>query len=279
MSSSTSISAVIRTFNSAKTLGEVLEGLKLLEGDELIVVDSGSTDSTLQIAARYGAKMLIAPPPFHYSKSLNLGFEEAKNPWVLVLSSHSVPMVSDLLGVYRSEIAKFPEDVVVGYAPSTLSGKSDSNLPQKKTSYFCAKEYKDVCGVCGNGNSIYRRLAWEELSFDESIRTSEDKLWIMEMISRERRFAYLPMAMCLNMSQYSLVYMFKKGYRDARTLRSPGHRPMKLWQLAGALKKLTIPTMKGEIIWGNWLRYSAHTLGQFLASYKSEDNNPINGAS
>jgi glycosyltransferase involved in cell wall biosynthesis len=273
------ISVVIRTFNSAKTLDKVLTGLSLVATDECIIVDSGSTDQTLQIAASYGARIIIAPPPFHYSKSLNLGFEVAANPWVLVISSHCIPMVTDFLGVYRREIVKFPEDVAVGYGVSSLSGKSDPNLPQETTSYFSKKEYQAVSGVCGNGNSIYRKSSWKVLPFDETIRTAEDKLWIMEMIARGYRFAYLPMARGLNMSQYSLLYMFRKGYRDARALRSPNHRPMKLWQLAGALKKLALPKIKGEISWANWARYSAHTLGQYFASYKPEDNLPVAGAS
>jgi hypothetical protein len=54
---------------------------------------------------------------------------------------------------------------------------------------------------------------------------------------------------------------------------------MKLWQLAGALKNLALPKARGEIGWGNWARYTAHILGQFIASYRSEDNTPNPGAS
>jgi len=273
------ISIVVRSYNSERTLDSLCNALKLQPQDELIIVDSGSSDSTHQIAERHRAQIINAPPPFHYSKSLNLGFSVAKNDWVLVISSHCIPVASDFLEIYRREIEKFPEDVVVGYAPSTLSGKSDPNLPSDRESYFTASDYKRVCGVCGNGNTIYRKSAWKELPFDETIRTSEDKLWIIEMSGRGYRFAYLPMARGLNMSQYSLAYMFRKGYRDARALRSPGHQPMRLWQLAGALKKIALPKIKGEISWANWARYSAHTLGQYFASYQPEDNTPINGAS
>lgn len=279
MNNSSSISVLIRTFNSSKTLGKVLLKMELQNNDEIIIVDSGSSDSTLQIAAQYGASIINAPPPFNYSKSLNIGFQAAKNPWVLVISSHCIPMVSDFLKIYRREIMKFPQDIVVGYGPSTLSGKSDPNLPKETTSYFSEKEYQAFSEVCGNGNTIYRTSAWEQLQFDESIRTSEDKIWIAEMVSRGFGFAYLPMVRGLNMSQYSILYMFRKGYRDARALRLPGHRPMKLLHLAGALKNLALPKIKGEISWSNWARYSAHTLGQYFASYQPEDNTPINGAS
>ena len=273
------ISVLIRTYKSAKTLNEALSGISLKHGDEIIIVDSGSTDATLHIAETYGAQIINAPRPFHYSKSLNLGFKAAKNPWVLVLSSHCIPQVPDFLEIYRTEIARFTKDVVVGYGPSTLTGKGDSRLPVDSSCFFSEKDYSEVSRICGNGNSIYRKSAWEELTFDESIRTSEDKLWIIEMMSRGYRFAYIPMARALNKSQYSLIYMFKKGCRDARTLRGPTHSPMNLWQLAGALRNMTLPKIRGEISWGNWVRYSAHTLGQFFGSYQTKDNTPIDGAS
>lgn len=274
-----SISVVIRTFNSSRTLESLLSGLNRAPEDEYIVVDSGSTDATLPIARKHGARIIPAPAPFHYSKSLNLGFRAARNFWVLVISSHCIPAVPDFMEVYRREIAQFPLDVVAGYAPSTLSGLSDPNLDSARTTFFARSDYTKVSQVCGNGNTIYRRSAWEELPFDETVRTAEDKLWIMEMIERNYRFAYVPMARGLNKNQASLTYMFRKGYRDARALRKPDHRPMKLWQLAGSLKNIALPKIRGEVSWGNWARYSAHVFGQFFASYRSADNTPVGGAS
>src|SRR6266511_1033211 len=133
MKESTAISVLLRTYNSAKTLDRVIGGLGQRELDEVIVVDSGSKDSTLEIAGRHGAKIVIAEGPFNYSKSLNLGFKAAKNPWVLVLSSHSIPVVPALLDVYRQAIARFPSDVVVGYAPNTLTGRSELKLKSQET--------------------------------------------------------------------------------------------------------------------------------------------------
>ncbi|MEI9863116.1 MAG: hypothetical protein WDN00_00865 [Limisphaerales bacterium] len=48
----------------------------------------------------------------------------AVNPWVLVLSSHAIPIVPQFLEVHRHAIRQFPADVAVGYAPSTISAKT-----------------------------------------------------------------------------------------------------------------------------------------------------------
>lgn len=269
------ISVVIRTFNSAKTLNKVITGLDLEKSDEVIVVDSGSTDTTLQIALQLGARIVCAPGPFNYSKSLNLGFQKAQNPWVLVISSHSIPIVTAFLKTYRKEICQFPDNIVVGYGPSTLSGKSHSIVDSQKTTFFSPNEYGVVEGVCGNGNTIYRYNAWIQLPFDENIRTAEDKFWIMEMLKRNYRFAYLPMVPTQNQNQASLAYMFRKGYSDARAMRTESHKPMSIYHFGGALKNMAKDWIKGDISWKNWARYSAHICGQFVASYQSQDNTPF----
>ena len=48
------VSIVIRTLNAAATLRPVLEALRRNPDDQLILVDSGSTDGTLEIAERHG---------------------------------------------------------------------------------------------------------------------------------------------------------------------------------------------------------------------------------
>ena len=72
------ISVLIRTFNSGRTLDQVMAALPLQEGDEFLVVDSGSTDHTLAIAERRGARVIRPEGPFNYSKSLNAG---NRYPW------------------------------------------------------------------------------------------------------------------------------------------------------------------------------------------------------
>ena len=58
-----SCSIVIRAYNEEKHIGRLLEGIRqqTIKDVEVILVDSGSTDSTVAIAESYGAKIVRIP--------------------------------------------------------------------------------------------------------------------------------------------------------------------------------------------------------------------------
>src|SRR3546814_20115392 len=75
-------SIVIRTLNEARYLGELLDGIEQQETGsfrvEVVVIDSGSTDGTLEIAERHGCTIThITREQFSFGRSLNMGCEVA----------------------------------------------------------------------------------------------------------------------------------------------------------------------------------------------------------
>ena len=50
------ITALVTTFNEEKNIGKCLESVKW--ADEILIIDSFSTDKTLEICKQYGAKIL-----------------------------------------------------------------------------------------------------------------------------------------------------------------------------------------------------------------------------
>lgn len=266
------ISVLIRTYNSEKTLPRLISKLDLDPEDEVLVVDSGSDDRTRDIALRFGARVIEAPLPFSYSKSLNVGFQAARNPLVHVLSSHAIPMVPDLLAKMRKLASQHPEDVVAFYGPAGISGCDDSGADQPIA--FQQEDYQKHFGIIGNANTLYRLAAWNRIHFDEGIRTDEDKTWARSALQSGFRLVYAPSAPILNKSNYSLAYMFRKGQSDSRAVKKEDAVPMTPWQLGGALKKMLFRKLRGEIDCGNWIRYSAHIFGQFSGSRQTKDNTP-----
>ncbi len=89
------ISVHVLTFNSAATLERALRSAE--QCAEIIVIDGGSRDATLEIARRYGATIIPQRPPegqgtllADFSTARNEGLRHAAQPWILSLDSDEV---------------------------------------------------------------------------------------------------------------------------------------------------------------------------------------------
>jgi len=88
MSTSTNnLSIVLITFNSQKYLNQVLTSCKF--ADEIVVVDSHSTDKTIEIAKKHNAKIYTIDW-MGFGKQKQKALDLAKNDWVFVLDSDEV---------------------------------------------------------------------------------------------------------------------------------------------------------------------------------------------
>jgi len=78
------ISATIITYNEERNLPRAIESLRCC--DEIVVVDSGSTDRTMEIAEKLGARAIDSPWP-GYAKQKNLAAEKAAYDWILSIDA------------------------------------------------------------------------------------------------------------------------------------------------------------------------------------------------
>ena len=78
------VSVVLATYNEEKNLSGCLDSVKGL-ADEIIIVDGSSSDKTVEIARRYGAKVKVTTnkPNFHINKQMAI--DMATKDWVLQL--------------------------------------------------------------------------------------------------------------------------------------------------------------------------------------------------
>ncbi|KAB7731594.1 glycosyltransferase [Rudanella paleaurantiibacter] len=105
----TPISAVLITLNSERLLGSVLDALQWCA--EIVVVDSGSTDSTLQIARERGARVLHRDFD-GFGPQKRFAVAQAVHDWVLVVDADEV-VTPELRAEIQNRVGR--EEGVVGY--------------------------------------------------------------------------------------------------------------------------------------------------------------------
>ena len=101
------ISVVINTYNAERQLAEVLESVKNF--DEVLICDMESTDSTLEIAARFGCRVVTFPKGDCVSAepARTFAIQSAAHHWVLVLDADEI--VPDALREYLYKVIASPD--------------------------------------------------------------------------------------------------------------------------------------------------------------------------
>lgn len=182
MESRPQVSAVVRTWNSARTLAETLGSLRGQEEpvDEIIIVDSGSQDATRALAQLYGCRWLDYPAgrEFNYSEALNLGIAAASGEELLIVSSHTSLRYPDILGQMRTNLHRY--DAAGVYCTLTFSRARlpAADAPGRGT---CVEVNNALTfhGYNGLSNScaLIDRSCWQLHPFDVSMPSAEDQEW------------------------------------------------------------------------------------------------------
>ncbi|MEJ2608467.1 MAG: glycosyltransferase family A protein [Anaerolineales bacterium] len=108
-------SVVVRAFNEEKHIGRLLTGImhQTIKEVEIVLVDSGSSDATVAIAARYPVKIVhIRPEEFTFGRSLNRGIEQTTSESVVIASAHVHALrervfLKEALGILKYRLMQF----------------------------------------------------------------------------------------------------------------------------------------------------------------------------
>jgi rhamnosyltransferase len=175
-----SASVVIRTYNEAKLLPDVLQALSVQvhpggagAACEVIVVDSGSTDGTPDIAAAAGATVLnISKDEFTYGRALNRGCEAAKAEFLVFLSGHCIPAGSNWLS---NLLQPFNDPhVAITYGRQVAGRGTKFSEARVFAKYYPDGAPSQGSAFCNNANCAVRKSIWRRFRYDESLSGLED---------------------------------------------------------------------------------------------------------
>jgi rhamnosyltransferase len=198
------VSIIIRTRNEAESVHQTLKRVEEQEFGgryEVIIVDSGSTDSTLDIVRRHNVKILqISPKEFSYGRSLNLGANEAKGLFVVNLSAHAFPKDRRWL---TNLVADFGDcDVAATYGRQQSFGRinpfeallNEMQFGERKIR-FNLKDRRMLKKISfTNSNAAVRSDVWQRFKFNEKVPYGEDILWQSEVTRAGFSIVYAPNA-------------------------------------------------------------------------------------
>lgn len=229
------VSIIIRAFNEEKHLGELLDSIKqqTVRDIEIILVDSGSTDRTLAIAARYPVTVLhIKPGEFTFGRSLNLGLRTAQGYLAVVASAHVLPLSRDWL---KELLAPFVDPkVAISYGAQRGAAGSRFSEAQHFLRWFPQRSNLDQANAfCNNANLGLRFSLWKQQPFDETLTGLEDLAWASAWRELGYKIAYIAEAGVAHLHQETASQILNRHRREAIALKRilPSSR-FSLWHFA-----------------------------------------------
>ncbi len=188
------VSVVIRTLNEEKYLDKLLCAIESQRSSyevKVTIVDSGSSDETLNIARQHNCKVIhIEKKEFTFGRSLNLGCVNANADYLAFISGHCIPVngswLERLLDPLRKGIVNYTYGKQIGGPETFWSEKmifekyfpNQSSIPQKGF-------------YCNNANSAIKYETWKEFKFDENLTGLEDMQLAKELVKKGMKIGYV----------------------------------------------------------------------------------------
>jgi rhamnosyltransferase len=224
------ISVVIPVKNGIDTLPSCLDGLfrqTLKDKLEVIAIDSGSTDGTLELLERYRVRVHHLPPKeFNHGETRNLGVHLARGTFVVMTVQDATPASDNWIELMLShfdnpEVAGVCGQQIVGsdadknplqwFSPASeakpllvqfLHPATFTSLPGKKQHEYC--NWDDV-------TTMYRKSTKEKIPF-KKLMFSEDTLWAKDARSQGFASVYDYRARVYHYHHQHFSFYFKRTY-------------------------------------------------------------------
>ena len=197
------ITVIINVYNREALIGRAIESIVTQTDVELevIIVDDGSTDNSLNICREYEQKYdfvrVIRQENGGLEKSRNTGLDNAHGKYICFLDDDDV-MTPGSLKVMFDAAEKYDVDFVVGnFERYSEKGEklADSNIPANvRNRVISVDEYWEASFdkegyfiFIVNWAKLYKRTLWDGLRFPENLRKAQDEYVMADILGRCER--------------------------------------------------------------------------------------------
>ncbi len=264
------LSIVIRACNEEKHIAKLFEGIsqQSLKETEIVLVDSGSTDRTLEIASRYPVKVVqIQPEEFTFGYSLNRGISVSGGDLIVIASAHIYPVYPDWL---QSLVAPFT-DPQVGLTYGKQRGNTLNKFSEQQIFqhwYPDLSQHHQPYPFCNNANAAIRRSLWEVQRYDETLPGLEDLEWAHRVMAQGFAISYVAEAEVIHVHEETPSGVYNRYRREAMAFKRlfPQERyhfgdllhnlsTNIASDLAQAARQSQLRSRFGEIFWFRWMQF------------------------
>lgn len=207
------VSIVMRSKNSDWVIGRALSALFSQEfrDFELLVVDSGSTDTTLDIVKNYPCRLVQIPAGDYYpGKVLNDAIKQCSSELIVFINSDSVMLTPQSLG-----------NLVEAFDKEDLAGAFGRQLPRPEAHNWVRRDYALSFPESGDAPAwitlslplaAIRRSVWERRPFYTDSWASEDTEWGNWARNAGLNVKYVPTATTMHSHNYTLKEIYGRRF-------------------------------------------------------------------
>jgi rhamnosyltransferase len=267
------ISIVIPVKDGGRDLVRCLDAIAAQEVDaevEVVVIDSGSTDGSADVARAHSARVYeIDPAEFGHGRTRNLGAELARGD-ILVFTSQDACAADD------AWLARLVAPLSVHPSSAGVYGRQlphdDATPPERYFLDFLYGPEERVQRLqpgdepsfeetlFSNVNSAIRRDVWQSYPFADDLVMSEDQEWSRRALLAGYEIVYEPRAAVRHSHTYSVAGAFRRFFDSGVS----AERSYAAGQVgARGLRRAGARYARGEIAWlwqtgqRRWLPYTA----------------------
>lgn len=215
------VSIVLRSCNEAWALGQTLPALRAQSHQnwELIVVDSGSTDGSVDLIRQFQPAhfIQIAAHQYNPSRVINLGMRLATSDIALFLNADATPVDSNWLQPLATALLNPNVAAVYG-----------KQIPRPDCKAVFAHDYERCFGekresqkwdhFFSMASSGIRKDIWLLRGFNERLRYSEDDEYTRWCVAQGYEVVYVPESVAMHSHNYTPEQAWKRSFGEGRAL-------------------------------------------------------------